>query len=51
MNDFLFNKNIYGVAYYPELWDIGEIDKDISRFIDLGITTVRIGEFAWSYFL
>ena len=50
MNDFLFNKNIYGVAYYPELWDIGEIDKDISRFIDLGITTVRIGEFAWSYF-
>lgn len=50
MSDFLSNKNVYGVAYYPELWDVSEIDKDISRFIELGITTVRIGEFAWSYF-
>jgi len=42
-------KNIYvGAAYYPELWDESEIDKDIARCKDLGINTLRMGEFAWS---
>lgn len=37
-----------GAAYYPELWDKGEVIKDVQRMKDLGINTVRIGEFAWS---
>ncbi len=41
-------KKIYvGAAYYPELWDSSEIEKDIKRCKDLGINTLRIGEFAW----
>ncbi len=42
-------KKIYvGAAYYPELWDENEIDKDIERCKDLGINTLRVGEFAWA---
>ena len=36
-----------GVAYYPEDWDISEIDKDIEKMLDIGINVARIGEFAW----
>ena len=35
-----------GSAYYPELWDKEEILKDVERMKDLGLNTVRIGEFA-----
>ncbi len=42
-------KEIYvGAAYYPELWDECEIEKDIARCKSLGINTLRVGEFAWS---
>jgi len=42
------NNRIYvGAAYYPELWDDSELDKDIRRCKELGINTLRIGEFAW----
>ena len=37
-----------GAAYYPELWDESEIDKDIQRCKDLGINVLRMGEFAWA---
>ena len=41
-------KKIYiGAAYYPELWDESEIDKDIRRCKELGINALRTGEFAW----
>ena len=41
-------KKLYiGAAYYPELWDESEIEKDIKRCKELGINTLRIGEFAW----
>lgn len=41
-------KKIYiGAAYYPELWDESEIDKDIRRCKELGINALRMGEFAW----
>lgn len=41
-------KKLYvGAAYYPELWDDSEIDKDIERCKSLGINTLRVGEFAW----
>lgn len=38
----------YSTAYYPELWDEREMDNDIKYMQDLGINTIRIGEFAWS---
>lgn len=42
-------ENIFiGAAYYPELWDYGEIAQDIERCKALGINCLRIGEFAWS---
>lgn len=36
-----------GAAYYPELWDSFEQEMDIARIKQLGLNTVRIGEFAW----
>lgn len=41
-------KEIYvGAAYYPEMWDESEVDKDIQRCKKAGINTLRVGEFAW----
>jgi len=40
-------KPYIGAAYYPELWDEEELEKDIERCNRLGINTLRIGEFAW----
>ena len=37
-----------GSAYYPELWDKSEIEKDVQRMKDAGLNCVRVGEFAWS---
>ncbi len=36
-----------GAAYYPEDWPEEEIGSDIKRMKEIGITAVRIGEFAW----
>lgn len=36
-----------GAAYYPELWDMDEVDKDIAKCKELGLNVLRIGEFAW----
>ncbi len=36
-----------GAAYYPELWDEQEIDKDIEKCRAMGINCLRVGEFAW----
>ena len=45
-----FNREIkVGAAYYPEvLRDDKIIDDDIAKMKELGITVVRMGEFAWS---
>lgn len=41
-------KKLYiGAAYYPELWDAAEVDKDIERAKALGLNVLRVGEFAW----
>ena len=41
-------ENLYlGAAYYPELWDASEQEKDIARMKEAGLNAVRIGEFAW----
>lgn len=37
----------YGAAYYPELWDEKTIQQDIAEMRAVGISCVRIGEFAW----
>lgn len=37
-----------GVCYYPEHWPQHQWAEDAKRMADLGITYVRIGEFAWS---
>ena len=36
-----------GAAYYPELWDSAQVDKDIERCKALGLNVLRVGEFAW----
>ena len=41
------DKIYIGAAYYPELWDMREVDKDIDRCKSLGVNVLRIGEFAW----
>ena len=41
-------KYYIGAAYYPELWDKSEIDKDIAKMKEYGMNCMRIGEFAWS---
>ena len=37
-----------GVCYYPEHWPEHRWTEDAARMADLGLTWVRIGEFAWS---
>ncbi|MBQ3891722.1 MAG: beta-galactosidase, partial [Lachnospiraceae bacterium] len=37
-----------GTCYYPEHWDESLWREDLERMFSVGITTVRIAEFAWS---
>jgi beta-galactosidase len=37
-----------GVCYYPEHWDESRWETDARRMREMGISFVRIGEFAWS---
>jgi beta-galactosidase len=37
-----------GVCYYPEHWDEARWAEDAARMAALGLSWVRIGEFAWS---
>ena len=41
------SKLYLGAAYYPELWEEDEIEKDIARMKEAGLNCVRVGEFAW----
>ncbi|WGH79934.1 beta-galactosidase [Jannaschia ovalis] len=40
-------KRSLGVCYYPEHWPEARWSEDAARMRDLGLTWVRIGEFAW----
>lgn len=40
-------KPFLGVAYYPEDWPESEMDYDIAKMKEIGISVARIGEFAW----
>ncbi|MDO5294405.1 MAG: beta-galactosidase [bacterium] len=37
-----------GVDYYPEQWEPSQWEIDADRMKEIGVTTVRIGEFTWS---
>ena len=39
-----------GVCYYPEHWDAALWADDFRRMRELGMTIVRMGEFAWTIF-
>jgi beta-galactosidase len=39
---------MFGVCYYPEHWPPSQWEQDAAMMSELGITYVRIGEFAWS---
>jgi beta-galactosidase len=39
---------MFGVCYYPEHWPQSQWERDAAMMADLGLTYVRIGEFAWS---
>ena len=41
-------KRTLGVCYYPEHWPETQWAEDAARMAKLGLTWVRIGEFAWS---
>jgi beta-galactosidase len=41
-------KRTLGVCYYPEHWPESQWEEDAARMAALGLTWVRIGEFAWS---
>ncbi len=41
-------KRTLGCCYYPEHWPEAQWADDAARMADLGLTWVRIGEFAWS---
>jgi beta-galactosidase len=41
---------LLGAAYYPEWWPSKEWEVDFRQMRDLGINTVRVGEFAWALF-
>lgn len=41
-------KRTLGVCYYPEHWPEDQWEEDAARMAALGLTWVRIGEFAWS---
>ncbi|MEM7643726.1 MAG: beta-galactosidase [Pseudomonadota bacterium] len=41
-------KRTLGVCWYPEQWPEEMWTTDIARMLDLGLTWVRIGEFAWA---
>ena len=39
-----------GTCYYPEHWPQSQWQDDAKRMADLGLSIVRVGEFAWSKF-
>ena len=41
-------KPTLGTCYYPEHWPAEQWSADAAKMVELGLTWVRIGEFAWS---
>jgi beta-galactosidase len=45
-----WDRYLIGAAYYPEWWPFEEWETDFRQMRDLGINTIRMGEFAWALF-
>lgn len=45
-----WGRYLLGAAYYPEWWPHTEWETDFREMHELGINTVRMGEFAWALF-
>lgn len=41
---------LFGVCYYPEHWETGDIDEDLKKMKACHINVVRMGEFSWKLF-
>jgi beta-galactosidase len=39
-----------GASYYPEWWEPSEWERDFRMMSELGLNTVRMGEFAWALY-
>ena len=37
-----------GTCWFPEHWDKSRIPQDVARMADLGLSLIRLGEFAWN---
>lgn len=46
----LWDHYFLGTAYYPEWWEPSEWEADFRQMHQLGLNTVRMGEFAWALF-
>ncbi len=46
--EFHMTKQKLGVCYYPEHWPVARWAEDAARMKAVGLSYVRIGEFAWS---
>ena len=47
-NNAAWDRYFFGTAYYPEWWEPAEWEVDFRQMQELGINTVRMGEFAWA---
>jgi beta-galactosidase len=45
-----WDRYLLGAAYYPEWWPAEEWETDFREMQELGINSVRMGEFAWAIF-
>ncbi len=54
MTDSSLNRQMpivtFGTAYYPDHWPKSEWARDLDRIAEAGLTTVRFGEFSWSWY-
>jgi beta-galactosidase len=46
----LWGRYLLGTAYYPEWWEPSEWEVDFRQMQDLGVNSLRMGEFAWASF-
>ncbi len=49
-NNLPWKRYFFGTAYYPEWWPAAEWETDFREMQQLGINTVRMGEFAWAIY-
>lgn len=43
---YLWEKMTMGTCYYPEHWEEGLWESDLDRMLQIGISVIRIAEFA-----